>query len=104
VWKSRANIATPGAALLVHSHPNNFVSGVYYVQVQPGADTINVHDSRPQTAIMRPPVTELTAFNTDQVVVGVEEGTLLVFPCAGRFTHPRRSRETEARNAHAALR
>ncbi len=29
---------------------------------------------------MRPPVTELTAYNTDQVVVQVEEGTMVIFP------------------------
>jgi uncharacterized protein (TIGR02466 family) len=74
------NIAAPGGSVRMHSHPNNFLSGVYYVQVQPGADTINFHDPRPQTAIIRPPATELTAYNTDQVVVQVEEGTLLVFP------------------------
>lgn len=30
--------------------------------------------------VIRPPVTELTAANTDQVVVRVGNGTLLVFP------------------------
>lgn len=29
---------------------------------------------------MRPPVSELTAYNTDQVVVNVRNGTLLLFP------------------------
>jgi len=75
-----ANIAAPGGMVRMHCHPNNFLSGVYYVQVQPGADTINFHDPRPQAAIVRPPATELTPYNTDQVVVQVEEGTLLIFP------------------------
>jgi uncharacterized protein (TIGR02466 family) len=75
-----ANVNCPGAAHKMHAHPNNFLSGVYYVQVQEGADTINFHDPRPQTAIMRPPVTELTVYNTDQVVVNVQKGTLLLFP------------------------
>jgi uncharacterized protein (TIGR02466 family) len=75
-----ANANAPGASHRVHHHPNNFLSGVYYVQVGPGADTINFHDPRPQTGIIRPPVTELSAENTDQVVVQVEDGTLLVFP------------------------
>ena len=74
------NVNSPGAAHGMHTHPNNFLSGVYYVQVQEGADTINFHDPRPQTAIIRPPVTELTAYNTDQVVVNVRKGTLLLFP------------------------
>jgi uncharacterized protein (TIGR02466 family) len=75
-----ANINSIGASHTIHSHPNNFLSGVYYVQTQAGADTINFHDPKPQTGIIRPPVTELTAQNTDQVVVNVSKGTLLMFP------------------------
>jgi len=45
----------------------------------PGADTINFHDPRNQIGIIRPPVVELTGENTDQVVVGVKKGTLLIF-------------------------
>ena len=75
-----ANVNAPGAAHRMHAHPNNFLSGVYYVQVQEGADTINFHDPRAQTAIIRPAVTELTAYNTDQVVISVSPGTLIVFP------------------------
>jgi uncharacterized protein (TIGR02466 family) len=56
------------------------LSGVYYVRVYPGADTINFHDPRSQTRIIRPPVEELTAENTDQVVVTVTNGTLLMIP------------------------
>lgn len=75
-----ATILTPGAEHKAHHHPNNFLSGVYYVRTHPGADTINFHDPRNQTGILRPPVVELTAENTDQVVVQVKNGTLLVFP------------------------
>ncbi len=74
-----ANMNPRGAAHPVHSHPNNFLSGVYYVRTHEGADTVNFHDPRPQTGIIRPPVTELTAENTDQVVVKVSDGTLLMF-------------------------
>jgi uncharacterized protein (TIGR02466 family) len=75
-----ANVLAPGAAHRVHSHPNNFLSGVYYVRTHPGGDTINFHDPRSQTGIIRPPVVELTAENTDQIVVRVAGGTLLMFP------------------------
>jgi len=75
-----ANHYAPGAAHRAHSHPNNYLSAVYYVRTSPGADTINFHDPRGQTGVIRPPVTELTAANTDQVVVQVKNGTLLVFP------------------------
>ena len=60
-------MSTTGAGHRMHSHPNNFLSGVYYVQTHEGADSINFHDPRPQTGIIRPPVTGLTAENTDQV-------------------------------------
>jgi len=75
-----ATVLAKGAAHRAHSHPNNFLSGVYYVRTHPGADTINFHDPRPQAAVIRPPVVELTAENTDQVVVKVTNGTLLIFP------------------------
>jgi uncharacterized protein (TIGR02466 family) len=75
-----ANIIMPRTGHRMHSHPNNFLSGVYYLQSHQGADTINFHDPRSQTGVIRPPVTELTAENTDQVVVKVKNGTLLVFP------------------------
>lgn len=75
-----ATINPTGAAHGVHSHPNNFLSGVYYVQTQTGANTINFHDPRIQAGIIRPPVIELAAANTDQVVVQVNNGTLLFFP------------------------
>ena len=75
-----ANVNAPGAAHRMHAHPNNFLSGAYYVQVPDGGNTVNFHDPRAQTALIRPPVSELTAYNTDQVVVGVSAGTLLVFP------------------------
>jgi uncharacterized protein (TIGR02466 family) len=75
-----ANVNSPGAAHRMHAHPNNFLSGVYYARVRPGGDTINFHDPRPQTGVIRPPVTELTGANTDMTVVRVAAGTLLLFP------------------------
>jgi uncharacterized protein (TIGR02466 family) len=75
-----ANVSAPGAGHHVHNHPNNYLSGVYYVRTHQGANTINFHDPRPQTAVIRPPITELTAENTEQVVVGVKDGMLLMFP------------------------
>ncbi len=75
-----ANVLAEGAVHKAHSHPNNFLSGVYYVRTHAGAETINFHDPRSQASIIRPPVEELTAENTDQVVVRVTNGTLLIFP------------------------
>jgi uncharacterized protein (TIGR02466 family) len=44
----------------MHQHPNNFLSGVYHVRTNAGADTINFHDPH-QSGIIRPPVVELSA-------------------------------------------
>jgi uncharacterized protein (TIGR02466 family) len=74
------NVNAPAAEHKMHTHPNNFLSGVYYVQVQDGADSINFHDPRAQTAVIRPPVLELTAYNTDRVVLALRTGTLIIFP------------------------
>jgi uncharacterized protein (TIGR02466 family) len=75
-----ANVSAPGARHRAHSHPNNYLSGVYYLRTHPEANTINFLDPRPQAGIIRPPVTALTAENTEQVVVRVQDGTLLIFP------------------------
>ncbi len=75
-----ATVLARGATHKAHSHPNNFLSGVYYLKTHPGADTINFRDPRNQASVIRPPVVELTAENTDQVVVRVNDGTLLMFP------------------------
>jgi uncharacterized protein (TIGR02466 family) len=75
-----ANVNAPGAGHRAHDHPNNYLSGVYYVRTHPSANTINFLDPRPQAAVIRPPVTALTAENTEQVVVQIKDGTLLIFP------------------------
>lgn len=75
-----ATVLAQGAAHRVHNHPNNFLSGVYYLHADAGADRINFHDPRRQAAVIRPPVVALSAENTDQVVVSVRSGTLLLFP------------------------
>jgi uncharacterized protein (TIGR02466 family) len=75
-----ATVLATGAAHSIHHHPNNYLSAVYYLRTSRGADSINFHDPRSQTGIIRPPVVALTAYNTDHVVVKVQSGTLLVFP------------------------
>jgi len=39
-----SNVAIKGGWHKAHSHPNNFLSGVYYVQVPQGANTITFKD------------------------------------------------------------
>jgi uncharacterized protein (TIGR02466 family) len=75
-----ANINAPGTGHRLHSHRNNFLSGVYYVQVQDQADTINFFDPRPQAGVIRPTVTQPTAENTEVTSLRVSSGSLLLFP------------------------
>lgn len=90
-----ANVSAPGVAHREQSHPNNYLSGVYYVWKQPGADTINFHDPRSQTTIIRPAVRALTTENADQVVIEVKDRTLLIFPAWLRHSvDPNRSGRT----------
>lgn len=60
--------------------PNNYLSGVYYVQTQPGADTISFEDPRPQINVISPRVSEYVPENAWEMHVGVKEGQLVLFP------------------------
>ena len=75
-----ANISAEGAGHKTHTHPNNFLSGVYYVQVATGANTITFHDPRPQAYIMAPAPTELSLESAGSNVMPVKEGMLVIFP------------------------
>ena len=63
-----------------HSHPNNFLSGVYYVQVQEGGNVITFQDPRPQVYIMAPKRKQFTEHNSRDVHLTVRTGSLIVFP------------------------
>ena len=75
-----ANISAKGVRHKTHTHPNNFLSGVYYVQVAKGANTITFEDPRPQTYIIAPAPTERSLENADSNIMSVKEGMLVVFP------------------------
>jgi len=75
-----ANIAAPGGWHKPHSHPNNFLSGVYYVRTPEGADRITFTDPRTQRQVIFPRVTELNEANAGEVSLDVEEGMIIVFP------------------------
>lgn len=75
-----ANISPPGDAHRPHTHPNNYLSGVYYVQTQAGADTISFDDPRPQTNIISPLTSESIDENAGQIHVSTRDGLLLLFP------------------------
>ncbi len=75
-----ANIGPPGTAHPGHSHPNNYLSGVYYLKTPRGGDSITFNDPRVQTTIMAPQVTQVDQANAVQATLPVREGRLIVFP------------------------
>ena len=75
-----ANIGAPGSPHKRHSHPNNFLSGVYYVAAPAGGDVITFHDPRPQPALISPPPAELVAATAGTADLRVAAGDLVLFP------------------------
>ncbi len=75
-----ANISPPGTAHGRHSHPNNFLSGVYYVSAPEGGEVITFYDPRPQPPILSPPPREIAPVNAGKANMKVETGDLILFP------------------------
>jgi uncharacterized protein (TIGR02466 family) len=75
-----ANINPPGASHSVHSHPNNFFAGIYYIQCDPKANFTRFYDPRLQANVMVPPPVERNAFNGSLVQVEGKPGRVALFP------------------------
>jgi uncharacterized protein (TIGR02466 family) len=75
-----ANVSPTGAAHHSHSHPNNFLSFVYYPVAQPAGCTIEFHDPRLQAHVIAPPVTKKTPANASVITVAAQGGRLICFP------------------------
>lgn len=74
------NFKPGGADHPLHTHPNNYLSGVYYVQAPTGADSIVFHDSRKEHRVIVPRYTEETQFTATSVNVPIRAGVLIMFP------------------------
>ncbi len=75
-----ANINPPGVPHSIHTHPNNLISGVYYVKADTGADQISFYDPRPQARVISPKRTEGNVANALQSNIDVKAGRLICFP------------------------
>jgi uncharacterized protein (TIGR02466 family) len=75
-----ANINPPGGRNSSHTHPNNFLSGVYYVSTPPGEGRIEFADPRPQAFVMMPHVQSFGPYTGNSVTVDVVPGRLIFFP------------------------
>ncbi|MCH8917738.1 MAG: 2OG-Fe(II) oxygenase family protein [Proteobacteria bacterium] len=75
-----ANIHPADKSHQAHSHPNNYLSAVYYVTVPPGGREITFYDPRIQQYHLTPAFEQSNAYNAEHLTVEVEEGMLLLFP------------------------
>ncbi len=90
-----ANINPKGGLNSAHSHPNNYLSGVYYVQVPKGSDKIVFLDPREQACTIMPPVKEYTAYNGNEVTFEIKAGRMILFPAWLRHGVPVNRSEEE---------
>lgn len=75
-----ANVNPKGGVHPVHNHPNNYLSGVYYVQIPAGADAIQFHDPRQQVTMISPRIKQYNVHNSIVANVRVAPGQLILFP------------------------
>jgi uncharacterized protein (TIGR02466 family) len=75
-----ANVSTGTGALHEHTHPNNYLSGVFYARMPEGAGPIAFKDPRPQTKILRPRTIAENPLNALELEYPATAGTLLIFP------------------------
>jgi uncharacterized protein (TIGR02466 family) len=88
-----ANINPPGAYHPTHNHPNNYLSGVYYVAVPDSGSRILFQDPRPSMIMPRPrQFTRLTANGAD---AQSKPGRLLIFPAWLRHSVPANDGQTD---------
>ncbi len=75
-----ANVNGKGHSHHDHTHPNNYLSGVYYVRVPSDSGAIVFSDPRPQAHVLAPTVIQRSPFNANIHPYQPQEGTMLLFP------------------------
>ena len=88
-----ANVNPRGAYHPTHHHPNNYLSGVYYVAVPPPGSRIVFQDPRPSMIMPKPKqYTRITANGAD---AQSKEGRLLIFPAWLKHNVPSNQGQSE---------
>ena len=71
----------PGSKNKLHTHPFNYLSGVFYLQVSPNSGTLTFHDPRPQAEVLSPPKNKNESIHTSSRVAWTpKQNDLLFFP------------------------
>lgn len=93
ITQSWANYTEPNQYHHKHSHPNSFISGVYYINAIKNEDMIKFYKDLP--FIYQINHNQPNNYNSGDVAIFVESGDLVLFP--SNFTHnvpPTISKET----------
>jgi uncharacterized protein (TIGR02466 family) len=75
-----ANFNPTGGLNSAHTHPNNYLSGVYYLRTPAGAETIEFTDPRPAAIACMPRAKHLNRFNGNRMTVQAKPGRFVLFP------------------------
>lgn len=75
-----ANINPRGGLNSIHTHPNNYLSGVYYVSLPEGKGEIIFTDPRPQTMAMLPTTSQWNKYMGNVIRLEAKEGRFVLFP------------------------
>jgi len=75
-----ANINPRGGLNSAHTHPNNYLSGVYYVSLPAEKGQIVFADPRPQAMTMMPTTKQWNKYVGNEIKLEVKEGRFVLFP------------------------
>lgn len=75
-----ANVGPKESVHVPHLHPNNYLSGIYYVHTKDGADQVTFHEPRAVTEIIAPRLRKANACNYVEHSIRVMPGRLVLFP------------------------
>jgi uncharacterized protein (TIGR02466 family) len=90
-----ANVNPPGSYHPTHHHPNNYLSGVYYVAVPIEGSQIHFQDPRAQASMIMPKPRQYTKLTVNSAYAQSKEGRLLIFPAWLKHTVPTNEGQSE---------
>ena len=77
-----SNVLKTGETHAPHTHSNNFISGVFYVQAEddPNTPAINFLDPRGQTCVLQPQQKRYTLYNSTRYFYPAMVNRMILFP------------------------
>jgi uncharacterized protein (TIGR02466 family) len=75
-----ANVSPKGAIHLPHHHPNNYLSGIYYVHTTEGADRVTFYDPSQINDVLAPQLRAANKYNYKEYTIPAKPGRLVIFP------------------------